>query len=50
MKAYALDLRERVLRARGLGRRAQEVARRYPIICVWVGFIVTVSPSPQAGR
>ena len=31
MKAYALDLRERVLRARGLGRRAQEVAQQFSL-------------------
>ena len=31
MKAYALDLRERVLRARGQGESAQEVARRFSL-------------------
>jgi transposase len=31
MKAYALDLRERVLRARGRGESAQEVARRFSL-------------------
>ena len=31
MKAYALDLRERVLRARGLGRSAQEVAQQFSL-------------------
>jgi len=31
MKAYGLDLRERVLRARGQGHSAQEVARQFSL-------------------
>lgn len=31
MRAYALDLRERVLRARGQGHSAQEVARQFSL-------------------
>ena len=34
----------------GIANGFCSIGWRYPKFCVWVGFIVTVSPSPQAGR